>query len=87
MRYKVHSAWSDETTTGRFTVQAADALDTRTGHVYRDGAYRVVDTETGKPAKRGKGGTVPFYGETAWNDSRRLAEDLVWAERRAALDA
>ncbi len=69
--------WFDENRTyAPFVVQVTDCIDTRTGTVYADGAYRVLDIRTGKPAKRGKGGTVPFYGETAWMNAERLAGDL-----------
>lgn len=75
--------WSREAVHGAFVVESTDCVDKRTGTVYRDGAYRVVDGRTGKPARRGKGGTVPFYGETAWSDALRLADDLYAAERWA----
>jgi hypothetical protein len=76
-RYRVHSEWQGTSEGyGSFRVEVADALDTKTGTVYTDGAYRVV--RNGKPAKKGKGGTVPFYGETAWSDAERLASDLFW---------
>lgn len=63
-----------------FIVEVTDCVDTRNGTVYADGAYRV--TINGKPAKRGKGGTVPFYGETARSYADRLANDLWWEHRR-----
>ncbi len=79
-RYKVSSPWSTATTVyDPYIVQVADIIDTRNGTTYRDGAQRVV--LHGKPAKRGKGGTVPFYGESAWMDAERLAGDLQWSTR------
>lgn len=81
-RYKVTSGWSASSRFGRFTVETADTRDTKGGYEYSEGAYRVVD-ENGKPAKRGKGGTVPFYGELAWCDAERLARDLAFADRFA----
>jgi hypothetical protein len=80
-RYHVSSAWTADSLFGSFLVQEADITDSRTGTVYTYGAKRVVDTRTGKPAKRGKGGTVPFMGECAWMDAERLARDLELAER------
>lgn len=79
-RYVVHGEWRrvDDDAGLQFFVQCADALDKRTGDVWPDGAYRVVDSRTGRPAVRGKGGTHPFYGETAWSDALRLATDLYF---------
>lgn len=79
-RYKVTSAWTSDSLFGSFLVQEADITDTRNGQVYTYGAKRVVDTRTGKPAVTGKGGTVPFYGECAWMDAERLAQDLATKE-------
>lgn len=79
-RYKVTSAWTPDSLFGNFLVQEADITDTLNGNVYTYGAKRVVDTRTGKPAKIGKGGTVPFYGECAWMDAERLAQDLAMKE-------
>lgn len=84
-RYKVCSPWSVDPTVrgGEYDddkgihvveVENADAQDTKTGDVYREGAFRV--TVDGKPV-RGKGGSTPFYGEMAWSDAQRLAYDLV----------
>jgi hypothetical protein len=83
-RYRItERAWFTERTTyAPFIIQVTDCRDTRTGTVYADGAYRVVDARTGK-AVRGKGGSAPFYGETAWSDAERLASDLLAAERFA----
>lgn len=88
-RYRVtERPWfTEQTFTGRFEgfmacveLQVSDIVDTRNGTVYADGAYRVI--VNGK-AHRGKGGTVPFYGESAWSDGERLygdtLADLRWA--------
>lgn len=84
-RYKVAGAWSSNGEgAGRFLIQVADALDQQTNTIYREGAYRVIDTHTGKPAKVGKGGTVPFIGESAWSAAERLANDLYWKARNAS---
>lgn len=84
-RYKAQGMWTEvyggDNYAG-FRIQEADCVDTHNGQVYKDGARRVVDTE-GKPAVRGKGGTVPFFGEMAWADSERLANDLYWKARCA----
>lgn len=82
-RYEVILPWSDDKTREGFTLQSADLRDTRTGDTFREGAYRVVNAETGKPAVRGKGGTVPFKGESAWSDGERMLNDLAWAARYA----
>lgn len=82
MRYKVTSPWTfSNTSFGDFHVQEADITDTKTGDVFRDGASRVVDG-VGRAVK-GKGGTAPFFGESAWSDAQRLASDLD-TERRYA---
>jgi hypothetical protein len=83
MRYKVVGPWSSEARWGSFVSQSAQIQDTKTGTLYSEGAYRVIDSRTGKPAKKGKGGTVPFFGETAWNDADRLLADLATAEAYA----
>jgi hypothetical protein len=86
MRYKVSSEWTKAHTGleyGNFIVQEADIIEVSSGRTYRDGARRVIDKRTGKPAVRGKGGTVPFFGEMAWANSERLASDLYMKERYA----
>lgn len=67
-----------------FVIQAADIKDTKSsmGTTYRQGAFRVL--KNGKPIVRGKGGTVPFYGELAWADAERLFNDNLFAARRAS---
>lgn len=75
-RYEVIGPWDSESQFGEYLVQSAQIRDKRTGATYAEGAFRVVLTTTGKPAKTGKGGTVPFYGEMAWADAERLANDL-----------
>lgn len=82
-RYKVNSSWSidsvygaDITASGHATL-VADALDTKTGDVFRDGAWAVSTVKPGTKGSRGR----PFYGETAWSDAERLAMDLAMADR------
>ena len=82
-RYSVSGSWTAGPSTTHFQVQEADTLDARTGETYRLGASRVIDRRTGKAAKVGKGGTVPFYGESAWSDAERLMRDLEFAEANA----
>lgn len=82
-RYKVTGSWGHDKQIGSFVVQAADIMDMQNGQRYLEGAFRVVRVSDGKPAKVGKGGTVPFYGESAWSDAERLARDLAFAERYA----
>ena len=82
MRYKVHGAWELDGLHGSvnpsITIEHADLLDTRSGDIFRQGAFRVL--VDGKPVK-GKGGSTPFIGETAWSDAERLARDLYFAAR------
>lgn len=93
-RYKVHSAWTmhAETTVrddcagrkGTVVTETADAIDTRTGNVYRQGAFRVRTLRakvTGLP--RGK----TFIGETAWSHAESLHRDTVSALQRAEVNA
>lgn len=83
-RYKVTGPWGGEQKFGDFYTQSADITDQVNGQVYQSGAFRVVDAANDmKPAKTGKGGTVPFYGESAWSDANRLAGDL-WTARQYA---
>lgn len=67
-RYTVASAWSTDTQAPLWglVIQSADLKDNQNGHIFREGAFRVFDVVTGKPAVKGKGGTVPFKGESAW---------------------
>lgn len=60
----------------RFAIQEADLRDTRDGHLYRNGAKRI--TRDGKPI-RGKGGTHPYFGETAWYQADAKLDDVTWA--------
>lgn len=87
-RYKVTSEWhgGKSATAGGgtvyFQIEVADIIDTKSGVRYEDGAFRV--TRNGRPAIVGKGGTVPFFGETAWADAERLFNDLVLKARHAS---
>jgi hypothetical protein len=81
-RYKVSSEFENDTPWPPFMTQSADIVDTLNGDTFREGAYRVVDLRTGKPIK-GKGGTVPFFGESAWSAADRLASDLSMKVRYA----
>jgi hypothetical protein len=81
-RYKVVGPWGGVAKYGSFYLQSAEIQDTKTGIKYDEGAFRVVDARKGmKPAKLGKGGTVPFFGELAWADGQRLLNDLGVAEQ------
>lgn len=81
-RYKVVSEWTmDSAYPEGIEVQSATIEDTKSGHQYREGAFRVL--RKGKPVKTGKGGTVPFYGESAWSDAERLAMD-TWSQVKFA---
>lgn len=60
-----------------FAIEIADARDGQNNQIHINGAMRVVVAATGKPAKVGMGGTVPFIGEMAWQDAVRLASDLT----------
>jgi hypothetical protein len=81
VRYRVQGEWHDDQVVGEFITQYADALDHKTGTVYTQGAYRVVRRGDRSPAVRGKGGSVPFWGEMAWSQSWNLADDLETKRR------
>jgi len=92
-RYIVEPDWEDDiydnepyvTDDGMIiAVQSATLRDTQGRHTYPHGAYRIVMGKNGnlKPLK-GKGGTVPFKGESAWSDAARLFRDTVIAYERA----
>lgn len=92
--YETFNNDTGEATTHIVAVQVADITDQTNGRVYSNGAYRVVKASNAdgspipvaalKPIKAGKGGTVPFYGESAWSDAARLFHDEVFAGRRLA---
>lgn len=86
-RYVVCSDWRSQGDTGvcsfddrwvSVVTEVADVRDTRGGRVYRSGAWRVV---IDGHLVRGKGGSVPFIGETAWMHAERLAGDIATAIR------
>lgn len=79
--YHTYDDETGETTVHTIQVQSATLRDTRTGTEYRQGAYRIL--HDGKPIK-GKGGTHPFIGETAWSDCSRAFGDKCWEIRRNA---
>lgn len=86
-RYTVSTPWRNRYAVGagfdaRYGLQVADLEDLH-GHVFSEGAWRVVDHS--RPTKAGTPGVVKtFRGETAWNDSRRHCEDLNRTSRIAA---
>jgi hypothetical protein len=80
-RYTIEGPWEDQGTNGSFTTQAATLVDSQGGYRYDQGAWRVVNAD-GKPAVKGKGGTVPFKGETAWSHAAALCRDLAFKEMR-----
>jgi len=76
-RYKVHGEWFHDAKTGfGGMIMVADAIDTKNGDIFREGAWHVT---TAKPGTKGSKGR-PFYGETAWMDAERLASDLALAK-------
>lgn len=89
MRYKAQGEWREiagqtvhnfyDTVRVRITIESADCLDTRGGRVYGGGARRVL--RDGKPV-RGKGGSVPFFGEMAWCQAENLADKITWDVQR-----
>jgi hypothetical protein len=89
-RYKVQGTWDVKDTTpvedpgfspkGTVVTETADALDTRTGNLYRQGAFRVrVLRSKVKGLPRG----ATFIGETAWSRAECLHRDIVTALRLA----
>jgi hypothetical protein len=78
-RYKVNSPWRIEDEYGfGVETQSADIVDIRTGDEYSDSAWRVLVDD--KP-HRGKGGTHPYFGESAWSNAQRLARDIALDRR------
>lgn len=82
-RYEVVSTWETIVKQGDLAIQMADIRDKQNGHLYACGARRIIRLSTGKPFKIGKGGTVPWYGESAWSAAERALGDLTWKERFA----
>ena len=77
-RYKVSSGWVVIREQGPCVIETADLTDTRTGHVYEDGAYRVRMTRKLEGWR-----TKTFKGESAWSAADCYARDAVFAERFA----
>lgn len=85
-RYKVQGNWTTTNTNtvcdielrpkGTVITETADALDTRTGNVYRGGAFR-VRTVKAKVKALPRGQT--FIGETAWSRAEALHRDIMSA--------
>lgn len=81
--------------TVRINVEVANLTDTRTGHTYRDGAYRVEafvvaarSSERVRVSKNTRSGMPPrknFKGESAWNAVDRYVNDLEWTLRRGTV--
>jgi hypothetical protein len=85
-RYEVTGPWSIETINhyagASVTTEIADLRDKRNGQVYRQGAYRV--RVRCHPVLSGQPRTKSFYGETAWSDAARYADDALWWFRQHA---
>jgi hypothetical protein len=62
------------------TIEIADMLDKKLGSVYRDGTHRVVVSNS--PTIVGQPRTKTFYGEMAWCNAERYAEDALWFFQR-----
>jgi len=84
-RYEVASPWRavDEMDVGHgcgdpraVVVEIADLRDKQTGDVWRQGAYRV------RPVMRPGFKPAVYFGETAWSDAQRKADDETFAQRR-----
>ena len=74
-RYRKHGTWEVLASyPDGVEIEVADVIDTWSSRIYQDDARRVrVDGHL----VRGKGGSVPFIGETAWMDADRLASDIA----------
>lgn len=86
-RYVIGNDWANiafdeyETWGGdviRVETDTATLTDTRGGYTYPHGARRVTVKMRG-----GKKRTRTFIGETAYNDAKRWADDVVWGLRRS----
>lgn len=73
-RYKRQGEYAIDSVYGRHATLVADLLDTRTGTVFREGAWAVSTVTDGRKAGSRQ---RPFEGETAWMDAERLASDLA----------
>lgn len=91
--YEVYNEDTGETTVHVLAVQVADVKQDGDSHVWHAGAYRIVKATLDstrqwctpfKPYKAGKGGTVPWIGESAWSAAARTFSDEVFAARRRA---
>lgn len=73
-------------------VQMADVKQDGDTFIWCGGAYRIMrhtfdedgNVISTKPYKVGKGGTVPWIGESAWADAARTFSDEVFKVRRLA---
>ena len=76
-RYVVDGPWTQANTwfagLAKITTETASLRDTRSGSVYREGAYRVRIER--KPALAGQPRTKTFKGETAWSHAEMYAYD------------
>lgn len=83
-RYAIHGHWCEVASwvghvvlpdgnddRAEVVVKVADLLEKRSGHVWSNGAYKVQLTNV--PGMRSK----TFYGESAWSDAARYAEDAA----------
>lgn len=69
------------------TEEVMDCRDTRNGTVYTDGCHKVyVTTPSAKHSRKpGTPRSKTFYGESAWSNAARYAEDARWWFERQAM--
>jgi hypothetical protein len=81
---EAHEVWRVTTNGALITIMVSDVRDKRTGTVYRDGHHRVVVTKSKQYLAKGQPNSRSFFGELAWCQAERHAEDLVaWYRREA----
>lgn len=69
---------NDDDSTSSVTVEIADCRDQRGGRTYTDGTFRVtLRNITGMRSKT-------YYGESAWSNAQRLANDALTRMRQPA---
>lgn len=82
-RYRVEGPWTTEQTSAHAVIETATLVDTRDGHRYARGAFRVrvltrgITDRGGTPFR-----TRTFKGETAYDGAHAYFDDIMWAAAR-----
>lgn len=82
-RYRVDGPWATERTAPAALIETATLVDTRDGHRYTRGAFRVRVLTRGLTDRRGTPfRTRTFKGETAYDGAHAYFDDIMWAAAR-----